>query len=208
MLDHPNSYKDVAHIHQLETVAPAPVVMTAPGGAGQKIILGIKNVTDDAGATTLAYLIYKELTERCGISCVAIETNKRDFMYYNDQNLVSVGTNELASLLLKNAGSSVIVVDLNDCNEDICSDVIYLVEPSIIKMNKLMKKDRTIFERLKGKKIVLNKCLLSSSDVKEFEKEIGSKVFYVMPPFDDRSKNTGVRDLLAMLGIIAFDSKK
>ena len=207
LLDHPNSYKDVAHIHQLETAAPAPVVV-AGGGVAQKVILGIKNVTDDAGATTLAYLIYKELTEKCGISCTAIETNKRDFMYFNDQNLVSIGSNELANALLKNASSDVIVVDLNDCNEEVCADVIYLVEPSIIKMNKLMKKDRTIFERLKGKKIVLNKCLLSSSDIKEFEREIGSKVFHVMSPFDDRGKDNGVRELLAKLGIVAFDSKK
>ena len=53
-----------------------------------------------------------------------------------------------------------------------------------------------------GKKVILAQSILSDSDIKEFEYEANIKVFFVMPPLDERSKNTEVlQDLLARLGI-------
>ena len=213
LIDHPNTYKDVAHIHQLEEPAPATGSGTAPAantGGGEftprKLILGVKNVTEDAGATTLVYAMYKALNEYYNVSCVAVEVQKRDFPYYNDPSMISINESELANTLLRNNSYDVILVDLNDTDESVCNDVLYLVEPSIIKMNKLIRKNRNVFNELKGKKIVLNKSMLVQSDVKEFESEIGSKLYFVMPPFDDRRREQCIEDLLSQLGIIGFQS--
>lgn len=214
LMDHPNTYKDVAHIHQLEE----PQVQAVPGaavtaniGGGEftprKLILGVKNVTEGAGSTTLVYAMYKALNDYYNVSTIAIEVQKRDFSYYNDPNLVSVNESELANALLRNNSYDVILVDLNNTDESVCNDVLYLVEPSIIKMNKLIRKNRNVFNELKGRKIVLNKSLLVQSDVKEFEKEIGSKLYFVMPPFDDRRREQCIEDLLSRLGIISFQPK-
>ena len=206
LLQNPNSYRDVAHIHQIQEPT-GPVIVESSSG-NRKVVIGIKNVTESAGATTLTYLMYKELTEHRGINTLAIEVNKRDFMYFGDNNLVSTTKNELANILLKNQHYDVVLVDLNDCEGDICGDVLNLVEPTIIKMSKINKKDRMAFSRLRGQKIVLNKCLLSKSDVRQFESEAGGRMFYVMPPIDDRKRQSNISELLGKLGIISYTSKE
>ena len=203
LLNTPNTYKDVASIHQIDepvAVAAAPMVSSLTGA--RKVVLGIKNITEHAGATTLLYLMYKELVERYGIKTLAIEVGKRDFAFFNDDRLVSTTKVELPKYLLKNQEYDVILVDLNDAEDDLCADVLYLVEPSIIKMNKLMRKDRSIFDKIRGRRIMLNKCLLSKGDVKEFQKEAGTKLTYVMPPINDRTRSTSIEELLKMIGLI------
>ena len=208
LLQHPNSYKDVAHLHQIDATPP-PVVPVMQGNApsntgnsGQmKIVIGIKNVTEGAGATTLTYMLYKELVNNQKISATAVEVNKKDFLYFNDKEMLSTNKTGLSGLLLK-INSQVVLVDLNDAEPDLCTDVLYLVEPSLIKMNKLMMKNRMIFSRIAGKKIVLNKCCLTKSDIREFEKECGSRLFDVIPPFDDRSRQDSIINLLARLGLV------
>lgn len=207
LLEHPNSYKDVAHLHQLDMVQEVPVnqpVMTAGGSSNlmSKVVIGIKNVTEHAGATTLAYLMYKELQASYKNSVCAVEVDKRDFLYFNDNSLISINKNELPGFLLKSQNYNIIIVDLNDTADDICSETLYLVEPSIIKMNKLMKRDRTIFEKIKGKKVVLNRTNLSNSDVRTFESESKNKVFYMVDNFNDRERPKVVVELLQKLGLI------
>lgn len=208
LMQHPNSYKDVAHIHQ---IIPDPVVQTQVSGddnstnsnstSTNRIVIGVKNITDGAGATTLTYMLYKELINR-GIPSLAIEVNKRDFSYFNDESMISTTNSDFANVLVRNQNYSVIFVDLNDADASLCDDVIYLVEPSIIKMNRLMKKDRMVFNRLSGKKFVLNKCVLTKSDIREFEREIGSKLFFVLQPIDDRQRQDGIIQLLSLFGIV------
>ena len=211
LIDHPNSYKDVAHIHQLD-FPQTPAAVSGAGTNGEvfgpkKTILGIKNVTEGAGATTLTYAMYKALNDYYGVSAAAIEVQKRDFTYYNDPELISVNEQELANALLKKNDCDVILIDLNNASEKVCTEMLYLVEPSIIKMNKLIRRNRNVFNELKDKKIVLNKSLLVQSDVKEFEKEIGTKLYFVMPPFDDRRREQCIEEILQKLGIIGFQSK-
>jgi len=67
-----------------------------------------------------------------------------------------------------------------------CSEVIYLLEPSTIKLNKLIRLDRQALEKIKNQKIVLNKSLLTVSDVKQFEYEAKVGMFYNIPPLDER----------------------
>lgn len=220
LLQNPNTYRDVAHLHQIDEgsgTGSAPVVAPIGGGDGTTVInnivnggsyiLGIKNLTDHAGATMLTYMLKQELI-KIGKSVVAIEVDKRDFMYINDKELVSTTKDALASELLKYRNASVVLVDLNsEGATSVCSDVIYLVEPSTIKLNKMMRRDRKVFEKLKGKKIVLAKSLLNMQDITEFEYEAKTKVFFNLPPMDERQNNSTVlQDLLNRLGISTYSS--
>ena len=211
LLQNPNSYRDVAHLHQIDEPIVIEKQVMVPGEntttyvQSASTVIGIKNLTDGAGATTLCNLLKKELKTR-GMSVVAIEVGKRDFMYLNDKELISTTEDDLSSVVLRNRDKQVILVDLNRTEPTICTDVIYLLEPSFIKLNKLMFRDRKVFERLKGKKIILSKSLLSNSDMAELEYEAKTKFFYNMPVIDDRQNNTEIlEDLLIRLGIVYRD---
>lgn len=204
-LDHPNTYKDVAHIQQLNDLS---TTINEKVVAGSRII-GIKNVTDHAGSTTLIYMLKKELEQSYGMSVVAIEVNRHDFMYFNSSNMISIDDEHLMTEIVKHNDVAIILVDLNDSsNEGACSDVLYLIEPSSIKLNKLMRRNRRVFEELKGRKIILNKSLLSNSDIMDFEYEGKTKVFYNIPPLNDRVKNPVLSDFLSKIGLINKTSEK
>ena len=204
-LDHPNSYKDVAHIQQLNDLS---VTINDKVTAGSRII-GIKNVTDHAGSTTLIYMLKKELEQSYGMSVVAIEVNRHDFLYFNSHNMISVNDENLMTEIVKHKDATIILVDLNDSdNEGICGDVLYLIEPSSIKLNRLMTRNRKVFEELKGRKIILNQSLLSNSDIMDFEYEGKTKVFYNIPPLNDRVKNPVLSDFLSKIGLVNNTKEK
>ena len=204
-LDHPNTYKDVAHIQQLNDLS---TTINEKVVAGSRII-GIKNVTDHAGSTTLIYMLKKELEQSYGMSVVAIEVNKHDFSYFNSSNMISIDDEHLMTEIVKHNDVAIILIDLNDSsNEGACSDVLYLIEPSSIKLNKLMRRNRRVFEELKGRKIILNKSLLSNSDIMDFEYEGKTKVFYNIPPLNDRVKNPVLSDFLSKIGLINKTNEK
>ena len=204
-LDHPNNYKDVAHIQQLNDLS---TTINEKVVAGSRII-GIKNVTDHAGSTTLIYMLKKELEQSYGMSVVAIEVNRHDFSYFNSSNMISIDDEHLMTEIVKHNDVAIILVDLNDSsNEGACSDVLYLIEPSSIKLNKLMRRNRRVFEELKGRKIILNKSLLSNSDIMDFEYEGKTKVFYNIPPLNDRVKNPVLSDFLSKIGLINKTNEK
>lgn len=189
LIDNPNSYKDVASYHQLNNVAPK-----SNGGASTSVdtvedarlrVIGFKNITSGAGATTLVYMLKKQLEKLYGV--IGVEVGKSDFMYLNDKALQK--TDDLASFINSNQRSEVILVDLNDSDdESLCTDVIYLIEPGLIKLNKLIRRDSQIFDKLKGKKIVLNRSVLTDKDVSDFESESNSKIFFNIPNLDDKKE--------------------
>ena len=200
LYDHPNSYKDVAHIHQLNSSIQA----TDKESTGRKNkffntenteekiirtakVIGFKNATAGAGATTLIYMLKKILSEKDYV--VAIEVNKNDFGFFNEKDMYSVNQNNLLAAINKFGTANMILVDLNNSNGEECDDIIYLMEPSIIKLNKMMLVNKNIFETLSGKKIVLNKSTLSQKDVSDFEFESNSSVFFNIPPLNDRANN-------------------
>ena len=166
-------------------------------------VIGVKNITNQAGATTFIYLLRKELVAMLGQENVfAIEIGKNDFQYLNDRNMISVKDLEFENTLRSLTNASIVLVDLNDMKDTtLCSEVLYLVEPSTIKLNKLIRKNRDIFRQLMNKKVVLNKSLLSNNDVFDFEGEAGIKVFYNMPPLDERKRNAIINDFLTRLGL-------
>lgn len=213
LLNNPNTYRDVAHLHQIDTV-PDVGSGTVVSNSGNVIntvistgtyILGIRNVTVHSGATMLSYML-KNAIKDMGKTVLGIEVDKRDFVYLNDKDMISIDNNNLATEVLKHKDVDVIIIDLNkDGNVDVCTEVLYLVEPSTIKLNKLMRRDRRAFEQLAGRKVVLAQSILSISDVKEFEYEANIKVFFNLPPLDERNKNTEVlQELLNKLGIINY----
>ena len=210
LYNHPNSYRDVAYIQQIEdvkmnvsdstTTSEGTVIIKENHGAR---VIGIKNVTKQSGSTTLAYMMKKKLSEK--YKAMAIEIDKNDFMYFNEQNMISVKASDLGNTIQKNRDiAEVIIVDLNNSNLfDLCDDVLYLVEPSVIKLNKLMLIDRASLTKLKNKKVVLNQSLLEPKDILDFEYEAKVKVFYNLAPLDERDKVN--RPLLAFLIKLGFD---
>ncbi len=192
LYNNPNTYRDVAQYHQLNDIQE---IMLQPigGNAGTRII-GISNVNKSAGATSFTYMMKKQLSKN--YSVVAIEVEKHDFGYFKEKDMVSTTSEQLGNTIAKYNQYDVVLVDTNGSvvAEAICQDMIYLLEPSVIKLNKLMRMNPKAFQSLKGKKIVLNQSVLSSHDVLEFEYEAGTKVFYNMPALDERASDIGALD--------------
>lgn len=201
LYNNPNTYKDVAHLHHLNS---NQLVTSSDENDDKKernaYILGIKNVTTNAGATTLTYLLKKEFTKKK--YTIALEVNKNDFGYFNEKEMYSVREINLNSAIQKFSNVDVILIDINNNDESICDDVIYLMEPSIIKLNKMITHNKDIFSKLADKKIVLNKSLLSFDDIKEFELESNSQVLFNIPPLNDRIDNSEIiNELIDKLNI-------
>lgn len=223
LYNNPNSYRDVAqyqdssvnvdndklskkepnynNIEQKREYHNAVVNSRITGGQGQHII-GIKNMTGSAGATTLTYLLKKELDNYRDV--VAIEINKKDFLFLRDPDLVSVEDKNFYNELAKYSSKDIVLLDLNSYGDTtICTDILYLIEPTTIKLNKMIMLDRKIFDKLIGKKIILNKSLLDKKDISSFEMESNSKVYYNIPPLDEKRPNPDqLLPLLEKLGLL------
>lgn len=205
LYEHPNNYRDVAHIHQLDSNTAPNVLERFVPNQGVRII-GIKNVTKQSGATTLTYMMKKQLEKNYDVK--AIEVDKRDFMYFRDKDLISSTSNEVGGLLAKYSNADIILVDINESAiaESLVHTVIYLIEPSIIKLNRMMMLGPKVLKNLEGKKVILNQSLLSSKDVLDFEYESKLKIFYNMPPLDEREKE--IMALNRFLVRLGFDRQQ
>ena len=203
LYNHPNTYKDVAHIHQLNgsTQTGDATNVDAPALPRTARVIGFKNATAGAGATTLIYMLKKMLSEKDYV--VAIEVNKNDFGFFNEKDMYSVNQNNLNAAINKFGTANTILVDLNNTNGETCDEVIYLMEPSIIKLNKMMLVNKEIFDKLIGHKVVLNKSLLSAQDITDFEFESHTTVTFNIPPLNDRVDN---KEILSEF-VKIFDAK-
>lgn len=227
LIDNPNSYKDVAQYHMLGNDNMSMMQqnngMNNPNGnqfinpnmmmQQQQMpmmmstrIIGVKNLTEHAGATTLIYMLKKQLSEFYTV--MALELDKDDFKYFGDTEMKSISTSELQAYTNNPAnGYNVILVDINNSPaEASCSEMIYLVEPTTIKLNKMIASDNTILNKMRNVKIVLNKSLLDPNDVRDFESEAGCSVFFNIRPLDEKKdKHTSLDEFLNMMG---FDKNK
>ncbi len=215
----PNTYRDVAQFHRLDAtfanaqmaqnqqfIAPAPAIDTPqPEFYGTRII-GVKNITKQSGASSLVYMMKNELSKN--YSVVGIEVDKTDFNYFKDKSLISTITSEVGSVINKNRDKNVIIIDINNSMvaEGFCQEVLYLIEPSILKLQKLMVLNATALHGLKDKKIVLNQSLLSQTDVANFEYEARVKVFYNLAPLNEREKR--LPELNKMLVKLGFTKQQ
>lgn len=206
LYDNPNSYRDVAQYHQLDTnhgYGNSPMVQQVYVESSKVTVIGVKNIAEQSGATSLVYLMKKQLERNYSVT--AIEIDKHDFMYFDDPSLVSISSHELGNALSKYSKSDVILVDINNSTsaEGLMGEILYLVEPSKIKINKLLAKDPRAFEKYKNKKIILNQSLLNNRDVLDFEYETNTKIFYNLPPLNDQENNNVALDnMLVSLGFI------
>ena len=211
----PNTYRDVAQFHHLDSsfgnatlaqqqpsqfIGPISDNEVQPEFYGTRVI-GVKNVTKQSGATSLVYMMKKELSKH--YSVVAIEVDKTDFNYFKDKDMVCTVTSEVGSVINKYKDKNVIIIDINNSlvAEGFCQDVLYLIEPSIIKLEKLIAMNAVALQGLKGKKVILNQSLLSKNDVANFEYETRLKVFYNLAPLNEREKKLPeLNNLLVKLG--------
>ena len=213
LLVHPHTYKDVLDINNLDEVVPKqPVVVEnvverveekenngavkevysdKPTTNGKIKVIGFKNVTNHAGATSLIYMLKRSLQNRKKVG--AIEINKVDFLYFNDLEMISTIASDFRGILEKKTEEDIILVDLNDYEDtSVCSEVYYLIEPSTIMINRLLKRNRSILEKLKREKVIINKCMLNRSDIETFIYETGLKPIFILPPVDDREERIEV----------------
>lgn len=202
LYNNPNSYRDVAYYQELDNKEDKVSINEISHELPTKKILGIKNVTDSAGSTTLTYLLKKVLSDY--YSTMALEVNKTELVYFKDKDTLTVKENEFDATINKYSGTQCFVVDLGKSNKDyLCTDVLYLIEPSTIKLNKLMLINPNVFKELSGKKIILNKSLLSKKDITNFEVETGLKVYYTIPPLNDKEDCSNILlPLLEKLGYV------
>ena len=211
----PNIYRDVAYLHMIDmpvqtekkeevktnTVYVDRYVEVEPTIKGCKVI-GIKNVTKQSGATTFTYMMKKALKK--AYSVVAIEVEKSDFRFFNDHELLSATNSSIGNIVNKNKDKDVILIDVNGSENAIglCDEIIYLLEPSMVKLNRLMVVNPRLLAEIKDKKVLLNQSLLTNKDVSEFESESRLKIFYNMPPLDERKDN--IEELNQFLNKLGF----
>lgn len=213
----PNTYRDVAQFHQLGTTQQAQPTnhaesnkkvetsrpLVTNNSPSKAMVIGVKNLTKQSGATSLVYMMKKELSKRYKV--IAIEVDKNDFIYFRDNEMISAITSDIGGLISRYSGYDVILIDINNSMvaEGFCQDVIYLIEPTIIKLQKLMVLNATALQNLKNKKVVLNQSLLSQSEISNFEYEARIKIFYNIPPLNERNKN--IEELKPFLEKLGFD---
>ena len=205
LYNNPNSYKDVAYYQNNDvedTINDNSDNVITSDNLNNKKILGIKNVTESAGSTTLTYLIKKVLSDY--YSTMALEINGRELSYFNDKDTLTVSEDEIDTTINKYSSVECFVIDLGKSNKiELCTDVIYLIEPSMIRLNKLMLINPKIFKEFSDKKVVLNKCLFSEKDIANFEAETNLNVYYTISPLNDREDCSKVLlPLLEKLGYV------
>lgn len=214
LIDHPNKYEDVEKYKQVtiqnafnpltgnltETKGPTSQV-TYEKNKKQKVI-GIQNLTEHSGATTLMYLMLKQLSSSCKVK--GIEMMKQDSLYFRDNNITyATSLEDLKMRISSMRDVEVIIVDLNDIDgKEVCDEILFLVEPGIIKLNKLLKSGSIIFEKIQNGKVILNRSAILQEEINTFEYETKLKIFLNIPNINDRKENnTAINALLAKLGL-------
>lgn len=174
----PNSYEDA--------------IVLVNNASKKTRIIGFKNVTKHAGATTLIYILKKHLENIRKV--MAVEVDKMDFNFFYSQDMIATPENSLELTINKYSNYDIIFIDINQSKKalEYCDEVIYLIEPTMIKVNQSMMVDPTMFSSLKNEKVILNKSPLDHNDTKEFETEAHLKVFYSLPLINERKKNNQI----------------
>ena len=207
----PNSYRDVAHLHVIDQ----PIIEEQTDSKTNTVyvdryiesneckIIGFKNVTKQAGSTTLIYMLKKQLEKYYDVA--ANEVEKSDFRFFDDRSLISATNSNIGNIISKNRTKNLILLDVNNSENALalCDDIIYLIEPSTVKLNRLMIINPRMLANIQGKKVVLNQSMLNDKDISEFEFESRLKIFYNIQPLNDREPNhPELVELLHKLGFM------
>lgn len=210
----PNTYENVKHLvmSEEETIKKRDeyqeehAVVYKPAGARE--VIGFVNLTSHAGATSLINMMVRQMNSH-GFEAIGIEMFRQDMLYYHDSNLSTCfNKNDLESKLKLYDDVKAVFIDLNEFGEadKFCDRIIYIIEPSYIMLTKLLKKNRNALEENKNNIILLNKSFVNDQEIPDFEYETKLKVFYNLPPLNDRNNNLEpINDFLRKLG---FDIKE
>ena len=187
-----------------------PGVENTQGGAprifSNRMIIGLQNVTQHAGASTLVRMMVRQLNSH-GIKAYGIEMFRQDLMYYRDPHLVAcMNRNDIERELRKMEDANAVIFDLNDFGEadKYCDKVMYLIEPSYIRLTKALKKNANT---LKDANVVLNMSFVNNQELPDFEYETKLTVFDNIPPLNDRNENSiEINNFLRKLGYNIVDN--
>lgn len=190
LINNQNNYNDVAGFQKKQSINEYSSDKL-PSSTKQRHskVIGFVNVTRHAGATTLVYTLVKALKKKYNV--IGIEVDSTDFSFFRNNLLISTIGNKIRYLVNKYDDQDVILIDTNGSTKaiEICDEMIYLVEPTTIKINKMILAKPSVFQELFDKKVVLNKSPLDKWEIAEFENEARIKTFYNLPIINERSKN-------------------
>ncbi len=176
----------------------------------KQVIIGVQNLSEGAGATTLMCQMVKQLSLNYNVK--GIEINGHDSLYFRNPNILYyidyLETKLNIEKKLKDI--HVIIIDLNyfEDKDHLCDDIIYLLEPGIIRLSKCINNTSYFKEKIEGKKIVLNRSALKDDEINYFERQTGINVFYNLINFDERRERLlSVDKLLLKLGFDKQENK-
>lgn len=165
-------------------------------------IIGIKNLSEGAGSTTLMQQMVKQLAFNYKVK--GIELNGFDAMYFRRPDIIFCNDYIEAETTIQGLkGIDAIIIDLNEFEDKnkICTDIIYLLEPGIIRISKFIKNINKYKDKLNDMKIVLNRSALKDEEINYFEKETGLNIYYNLTNFDDKKDRLlSIDRLLIKLG--------
>lgn len=170
-----------------------------------KLIIGIENGFPHSGATTLMYMLVKEIGKSKKVK--GIEMINNDSLFFRDDRIISCESRIQFETIVKTLNDiDVYIVDLNGSDvREICNKVIYLIEPGTTKINKVVKGDREIYEMLKNSNVVLNRSNIKDEEMKTFEYETKFKVVGNVPNLNERLDSN---DSLTKLVDYLLDNKE
>ena len=151
-----------------------------------KFIIGIENGLPHAGATTLMYMLVKEISKLKNVK--GVEMIKNDSAFFNDDRVISCKSKTQFENIVKTLKDvDVYVVDLNGTDvKEICNKIIYIIEPGTTKINKVIKGNRENYEKLKTVDIVLNRSNIKDEELNNFQYETRFKVVGNVPNLNER----------------------
>ena len=165
-------------------------------------IIGIKNLSEGAGSTTLMQQMVKQLAFNYKVK--GIELNGFDAIYFRRPDIIFCNDYIEAETKIQGLkGIDAIIIDLNEFEDKnkICTDIIYLLEPGIIRISKFIKNINKYKDKLNDMKIVLNRSALKDEEINYFEKETGLNIYYNLTNFDDKKDRLlSIDRLLIKLG--------
>lgn len=164
LYSNPNNYDNVKHLVLSDEQVKNETILAEQRAKAMeyreeatKKIVGLANLTTHAGATSLTNMMVRQLNS-AGIKAIGIEMFRQDLIFYHDDNLMScMNKSDLERTLKDHADANAVIIDLNDFGyaDDYCDEVLYLVEPSYVKLTKLLKKDKNTFIERKEEKLFL-----------------------------------------------------
>ena len=165
-----------------------------------KIIIGIENGTPHAGATTLMYMLVKEISKSKKVK--GIEMFNNDSLYFKDDRIITCQSRIQFEIIVKTLKDiDVFIVDLNGSDvKEICNKLVYLVDPGSTKLYKIIKGNQKEYEHLLNSNVVLNRSNIKNDNLNNFEYETHLKIVGNVPNLNERlDSNSELNDLIKFL---------